>query len=104
MMISAHATRTEAGTFHVRLVLSPTDERADPPPSDVLEAVTNAVWSLGYVSHTDSHTIEVTQVPRQSVTSVAKEMIRVTVSTLALWRETELYLPNAINLPFSTTM
>ena len=102
MLIAAHATRTEDGTYRVRLVLAPTpdiEERlTDPLPADVLEAVTTAVWSLGFLSRRDSHSLEAAQVPRQAVRTVAREMVRTAVATVAVWREMELPFPEVTAL------
>lgn len=100
MDISVHATRTEAGTYRVRLVLVRGDETVDPPPPDVLEAVTTAVWSLGFPSRKDTHSLEAAHVPREAVHTVAREMVRTAIGTVGLWREAEVTMPDLPGLPF----
>ncbi|MBI4497451.1 MAG: hypothetical protein HY689_06090 [Chloroflexi bacterium] len=104
MMIAVHAVQTEAGSFRVRLVLARTEAARDPHTADVLEAVTTAVWSLGYPSRRDSHSLEAAQVPRRGVRGVAQEMVRVAIETVALWREVGLPVPDAVTLPYATTV
>ncbi len=104
MLIAVHATRTEAGTYHVRLVVSPTNPDRDPAVQGVLETATTAVWSLGFPSRSDGHTLEASLIPRQALRTVAKELVRAAIVTVAGWREEEIPMPEIGALPFSTTV
>lgn len=104
MIVAVHAIRQEDGTFQARLVLTRDREEADPDIEGVLQAVGHAVWSLGYPTKADTHTVLAWAIPRQAIRLVTREMVRVSIQTVAQWREEEIPLPTTVDVPFSAAV
>lgn len=104
MIVAVHAVQQENGTYQARLVLTRNRADHDPDIGGILEAVTTAVWSLGYPSRADSHTLLAWGVPRRALRLVTREMVRVSIQTVAQYREAAIPLPDDIALPFTRSV